>query len=285
MTEIRRRRRNTAPPEPQPAWPGDPENVTAADVAFEALACLLANTCRWGGRTRRFFSVAQHALVMAEEVETLEGVPDADRRALTLHALLAGARTAWLGDDDGEPASAKAAERGRRCGERIDRAVRKAAGLEPDLPEAWAEILDLVDRMADAAERRDPGLPRPPAPPPCSRRSDATSGPCVPNAPAGSGSPGSRNCLQALKERAQAVGGGDGDGALLARPPAPCREVEERAAAPPVPRARGRCGTGLRWMPRVAGPTSSGHRARRGSWGWVSYRSPASPVGALSLAA
>ena len=98
---------------------------------------------------------------MAEEVETLEAVPDADRRALTLHALLAGARAAWLGDDDGEPASAKAAERVRRCGERIDRAVREAAGLEPDLPEAWAEILRLVDRMADAAERRDLGLPPP----------------------------------------------------------------------------------------------------------------------------
>lgn len=162
MTAIRRRRRNAPPAEPQPAWPGDPENVTAADVAFEALACLLANTCRWGGRTRRFFSVAQHALVMAEEVETLEGVPDADRRALTLHALLADARTAWLGDTEQDgPASAKAAERARRLGETIDRAVREAAGLQPDLPDSWAEILRLVDRMADAAERRDLGLPPP----------------------------------------------------------------------------------------------------------------------------
>ena len=162
MTAIQGRRHNTRPAEPQPAWPGDPEAVTAADVAFEALACLLANTCRWGGRTRWFFSVAQHALVMAEEIETLEGVPDADRRALTLHALLADARVAWLGDTEwDEPASAKAAERARRCGERIDRAVREAAGLEPDLPEAWAEILRLVDRMADAAERRDLNLPPP----------------------------------------------------------------------------------------------------------------------------
>ena len=162
MTAIRRRRRNAPSAEAQPAWPGDPEAATAADVEFEALACLLANTCRWGGRTRRFFSAAQHALVMAEEVETLEGVPDTDRRALTLHALLAGARAAWPGNpEDGGPAPAKAAERARRCGERIDRAVREAAGLQPDLPEAWAEILRLVDRMADAAERRDLGLPPP----------------------------------------------------------------------------------------------------------------------------
>ena len=162
MTAItgRRTRRNATPAEAQPAWPGDPENVTAAEVEFEAVACLLANTCRWGGRTRRFHSVAQHALVMAEEVETLEGVPDADRRTLSLHALLSGARAAWLGDaEDGGPASAKAAERARRLGEKIDRAVRGAAGLEADLPEAWAEVLRLVDRMADAAERRDLGLP------------------------------------------------------------------------------------------------------------------------------
>ncbi len=153
-------RRNAAPAETQPAWPGDPENAAAEAVAFEAIAHLLANTCRWGGRTRRFYSVAQHALVMAGEVETLEGVPGADRRALTLHALLAPARAAWLGDR-GEPASAKAAERARRLGERIDRAVREAAGLEADPPESWAEILRLVDRMADAAERRDLGLPPP----------------------------------------------------------------------------------------------------------------------------
>ena len=164
MTAIqgRRTRRNAAPVETQPAWPGDPETAAAEAVAFEAIAHLLANTCRWGGRTRRFYSLAQHALVMAGEIETLQGVPDADRRALILHALLAGARAAWLGDaEDGVPASAKAAERARRLGERIDRAVREVAGLDPDPPEAWAEILRLVDRMADAAERRDLGLPPP----------------------------------------------------------------------------------------------------------------------------
>ena len=28
------------------AWPGDPEQVSAADIDFEALAHVLANTCR-----------------------------------------------------------------------------------------------------------------------------------------------------------------------------------------------------------------------------------------------
>ena len=30
-------------------WPDDPETVTAADIDFEALAHVLANTCRRGG--------------------------------------------------------------------------------------------------------------------------------------------------------------------------------------------------------------------------------------------
>lgn len=230
MTAIRRRRRNAPPAEPQPAWPGDPENVTAADVEFEALACLLANSCRWGGRTRRFFSVAQHALVMAEEVETLEGVPDADRRALTLHALLADARTAWLGDpEDGGPASAKAAERTRRLGETIDRAVRGAAGLEPDLPESWAEILRLADRMADAAERRDLGLPPPSGAaamlPPLRRR-------IRPVRPERAG----RLWLAKLREPTADAGTSEGDAARpgeTAADAGPVPETEEQAASAP----------------------------------------------------
>ena len=35
------------------AWPGDPEGATPADIDFEALAHVLANTCRFGGRTRQ----------------------------------------------------------------------------------------------------------------------------------------------------------------------------------------------------------------------------------------
>ena len=156
---VRRRRRSAAPAGPPPCWPGDPEQVEAADVDFEAVAHVLANTCRWGGRTRRFLSLAQHALAVSEEIEALDGIPDADRRAVALHALLGCARAAWLGDDDGtDPASARAASRARTHGERIDRAVREAAGLSPEPPEEWGELLRLVVRMTDAAERRDLGV-------------------------------------------------------------------------------------------------------------------------------
>ena len=155
----RRRRRTTAPPGPQPSWPGAAEQVEAGDVDFEAIAHVLANTCRWGGRTRRFHSLAQHALTASEEIEALDGIPEEDRRAMALHALLADARAAWLGDEDGgHTAPAKAVARARVRGSRIDRAVREAAGLAPEPPEEWTEVLRFIARMTDAAERRDLGV-------------------------------------------------------------------------------------------------------------------------------
>lgn len=129
------------------AWPGDPAAVAAADVDFEAVAHVLANTCRWRGRTRRFYSLAQHAVVASEEVEALDGLDGGDRRALALRALLAGVRAAWLGDGGGEA--------GKRAGAAIDRAVGEAAGLDPEVPGEQADVLRFVERMTDAAERRD----------------------------------------------------------------------------------------------------------------------------------
>ena len=164
MTEqesaVRRRRRRTQEKlTPPPRWPGDPEQGEGIEVDVEAIAHVLANTCRWGGRSRRFLSLAQHALTVSEEVEALDGVDESDRRALALHALLIPARAAWLGDGEEEhPASARAAARARTHGEAIDRAVREAAGLDPELPEDRAEVLRFVERMTDAAERRDLGV-------------------------------------------------------------------------------------------------------------------------------
>lgn len=142
--------------EPLLAWPGDPAALTAADVDIEALAHVLANTCRFGGRTRRFYSVAQRAVIASEEIAALDGLGDEERRTLALHALVADARIAWLGDaDSGGPASARAAERARREGAAVDRAVREAAGLHANLSGEQADLLRFVARMTDAAERRD----------------------------------------------------------------------------------------------------------------------------------
>ena len=143
------------------AWPDDPETVTAADIDFEALAHVLANCCRRGGRMRHYHSLAAHAVIVSEEIEALGGLSDGDRRTLALHALVAGAGSAWFrGERTG---SARAAEPGSRTGpgrtarltSGIEAAVREAAGLGAALDEEQAELLRFVGRMAGAAESRD----------------------------------------------------------------------------------------------------------------------------------
>ena len=141
--------------EPALAWPGDPGTVSTADIDFRALARVLANTCRHGGRMAAYHSLAGHALVVSGEIETLDGLGEEDRRTLALHALIADAPVAWPGT--GAASSQRAAERASRHVARVERAVREAAGLDPELPDEHVELLRFVARMAAAAERRDLG--------------------------------------------------------------------------------------------------------------------------------
>ncbi len=134
-------------------WPDDPETVTAADIDFEALAHVLANTCRRGGCTRRYHSVAAHAVIVSEEIAALDGLGEEDRRRLALHALIADAPSAWLRGR--LPDSQRAAERAGKLASGIETAVREAAGLDAVLDEEKAEVLRFVTRMASAAECRD----------------------------------------------------------------------------------------------------------------------------------
>ncbi len=131
------------------AWPDDPEKVNAADIDFEALAHVLANCCRRGGRMRRYHSLAAHAVIVSEEVEALGGLSDEDRRTLALHALVAGAASAWFRGEWTGPG------RTARLSGGIEAAVREAAGLGAVLDEEQAELLRFVSRMAAAAESRD----------------------------------------------------------------------------------------------------------------------------------
>ena len=135
------------------AWPGDPEEVSAAEIDFEAVAHVLANACRRGGRMRQYHSLAAHAVYVSEEIEALHGLSTEDRRTLSLHALIAGAASAWLRDPT--PAPARGPDRTGKLAAAIERALREAAGLDPVLGEEHAELLRFVDRMATSAETRD----------------------------------------------------------------------------------------------------------------------------------
>ena len=134
-------------------WPDDPETVTATDIDFEALAHVLANTCRRGGCIRRYHSLAAHAVIVSEEIAALDGLGEEDRRTLALHALVADAPSAWLRGR--LPDSQRAAERAGKLAAGIETAVREAAGLDAVLEEEQAEVLRFITRMATAAESRD----------------------------------------------------------------------------------------------------------------------------------
>ena len=134
-------------------WPGDAESLTAEAVDFEALAHVLANTCRRGGRLRRFHSLAAHAVLVSEAVGNLCEREAGDGRTMALHALLADASVAWLGAET--TASQRGAERFKRLREAVDRAVREAAGLRGELSAEQSELLRFVARMAEGAEDRD----------------------------------------------------------------------------------------------------------------------------------
>ena len=134
-------------------WPDDPETVAAADIDFEALAHVLANTCRRGGCARLYHSVAAHAVIVSEEIAALDGLGEEDRRTLALHALIASAPSAWLRAR--VPDSQRAADRAGKLATGIETAVREAARLDAVLDEEQAELLRFVTRMAAAAERRD----------------------------------------------------------------------------------------------------------------------------------
>ena len=135
------------------AWPGDPEHVGAADIDFEALALVLANTCRRGGRMRQYHSLAAHAVVVSEEIGALHGLSEEDRRTLSLHALITGAASAWLRNVSG--GAARSPDRTGKLAAGVERALREAAGLDPVLGEEHAELLRFVGRMAASAEARD----------------------------------------------------------------------------------------------------------------------------------
>jgi len=134
-------------------WPRGAEDVPAAGIDFEALAHVLANTCRFGGRTREYHSLAGHAVVVSEEIEALDGLCPEERRRLALHALIADAPSAWL--RGAQAGSQRAAERSARLAAGIERGIREAAGLGAVLEESQAELLRFVSRMTAAAERRD----------------------------------------------------------------------------------------------------------------------------------
>ena len=137
-----------------PRWPGDPAALTVEGVDFEAVAHVIANTCCWGGRSRRFHSLAQHAVTVSAAAERLGGMSEKDGQMLSLHGLLADAWRAWF-RNAAAGRSGPGSEKARREAAAVQRTVLEAAGADPELPGNWTLALELTQRMAEAALYRD----------------------------------------------------------------------------------------------------------------------------------
>lgn len=72
----------------------DPDLITIGDIAHG-----LSHVCRFGGHTPRFYSVAQHSLMVSGMISSSDLLIGTDRmRKLALEALLHDASEAYLGD-------------------------------------------------------------------------------------------------------------------------------------------------------------------------------------------
>lgn len=102
-------------------WPADPR---PEDVHIMDIAHALANACRFGGHCSRFYSVAEHSVLVSHLV------PPAD----ALHGLLHDATEAYLVD---VPRPVKMMLDGYKELEELNwRAIAARFGLDPTMPES-----------------------------------------------------------------------------------------------------------------------------------------------------
>ena len=118
----------------------DPSQLDAGDIARA-----LANQCRFGGHSRVFYSVAQHAVIVSELVE--QGGGDVED---VFAALMHDATEAYLGDmphplKHRSPLGAAF----KQAEDHLERALRERFRIKPDVPE-----IKRADRALLATERR-----------------------------------------------------------------------------------------------------------------------------------
>jgi 5'-nucleotidase len=118
----------------------DPEQLDIQDIARA-----LANTCRFGGHCRSFYSVAQHSVIVSELVE--QGGGDVED---VFAALMHDASEAYLGDMP-HPLKHRSAlgEAFKVAEKRLEQVINARFRIKPGVPE-----IKRADRALLATERR-----------------------------------------------------------------------------------------------------------------------------------
>ncbi|OQB96746.1 MAG: hypothetical protein BWX86_00588 [Verrucomicrobia bacterium ADurb.Bin122] len=117
------------------------------DVCIRDIAHHLSLRARWGGATRRLYSVAQHSVLVAEHLP----------EHLRIYGLLHDAAEAYL-PDIAAPIKDAFVTRAGRSFERVEEDVLGAIfqALEiPDVALCWSNEVLRADRRAMATEKRD----------------------------------------------------------------------------------------------------------------------------------
>lgn len=133
----------------------DPEQINIFDIAHA-----LSNQCRFSGHTRRFYSVAQHCVLVSRTV------PEKDK----LWGLLHDASEAYLVDIPSPLKNDLFGEQYREVEGRLMGAICEKFGLDPEMPPSvkvadnsllGTEVRDLLDEVKDEEARKtlwDPWL-------------------------------------------------------------------------------------------------------------------------------
>jgi hypothetical protein len=134
-------------------WPLEPrvEDVAIADIAHH-----LSHLCRFTGAVHTFYSVAQHSVLVCEELVIAS--PDRDKSTAGLYGLLHDASEAYLMDVPRPLKHAPEFEVYRAAEAHLQAVIYQAFGLDPHGEPA---LLKSIDRRLLRTEQRD--LMPPPA--------------------------------------------------------------------------------------------------------------------------
>jgi hypothetical protein len=127
-------------------WPLDPR---AEDVDIRDIAHALANLCRFNGHVRKFYSVAQHSVIVSQVVP-----PE-----FALYGLLHDAAEAYIGDMTRPLKHDPKMARFKECDIRLSAVIYQRFGLgheEPPCVKA-ADRLVLQDEVRDVALHTERG--------------------------------------------------------------------------------------------------------------------------------